>query len=294
MLKDASSKAIYGAQAANGVVIVTTKSENLLKSPSSATRATTTTQTPANELTPLGREGYLKGVRDVDWQNGYLAPDYTQENPDWTIDNSTALFPPLLEGFAEGTDYSWYDEVTDPGYITDHQLSVRGSGENTSYFPFRGLYRPERVDFERQYRRITARINIDTEITEWLTIGANTFGAFSDYSGESPNLNFVPQMSPLVTPRDENGELIINPLGDRRLNPFLQSASDDRDLRNSLSGIFYANVRIPQIEGLSYRVNFSNNYRWMRWPVPIPLTPGNRAALLKSTAQRMTSCWTTL
>lgn len=262
VLKDASSKAIYGAQAANGVVIITTKSGKSAQKPVISYSGSYTTQTPANELTPLGRAGYLKGVRDVDWENGYLAPDYTQENPDWTIDNNTALFPPLLEGFADGTDYSWYDEVTDPGYITNHHLSIKGSGPNTSYFLSGGYTDQKGWILNDKYRRITARINVDTEITDWLTVGANTFGSFSDYSGESPILSLIPQMSPLVTPRDENGELIVNPLGDQRLNPFLQSASDDRDLRNNLSGIFYANVRIPQIEGLSYRVNFSNNYRW--------------------------------
>ncbi|WP_373511169.1 SusC/RagA family TonB-linked outer membrane protein, partial [Persicitalea sp.] len=255
-------KAIYGAQAANGVILITTKSGKSAQKPVINYSGYYSTQSPANELTPLGRTGYLKGVRDVDWENGYLAPDYIQENPDWTIDNNTGLFPPILEGFANGTDYSWYDEVTDPGYITDHQLSVRGSTDKTSYF-LSGGYTDQKGWIQNdKYRRITARINVDTEIAEWLTIGANTFGSFSDYSGESPGLGSIPLMSPLVTPRDENGELIINPLGDNRLNPFLQSASDDRDLRNNLSGIFYANLRIPQIKGLSYRVNFSNNYRW--------------------------------
>ncbi len=43
---------------------------------------------------------------------------------------------------------------------------------------------------------------------------------------------------------------------------FETNFSDDRDLRNNLSGIFYGVVKIPQIKGLSYRVNFSNNYTW--------------------------------
>ena len=281
VLKDASSKAIYGAQAANGVIIITTKSGKSAQKPVISYAGSYTTQSPANELTPEGRAGYLRGVRDVDWQNGYLAPDYTQENPDWTIDNSTELFPPLLAGFAAGNDYNWVDEVTDPGYITDHQLSVRGSGPNTSYFLSGGYTEQRGWVLNDKYRRITARINVDTEINDWLTIGANTFGSFSDFSGESPNLGQLPQMSPLVTPYDEDGELVVNPLGDNRLNPFLQSASDDRDLRNSLSGIFYANVRIPQIEGLSYRVNFSNNYRWDALSNSSPFDAGQAGRAIK-------------
>ena len=281
VLKDASSKAIYGAQAANGVIIITTKSGKSAQKPVISYAGSYTTQSPANELTPLGREGYLKGVRDVDWQNAYLAPDYIQENPDWTIDEDTGLFPPLLEGFANGTDYNWVDEVTDPGFITDHQLSIRGSGPNTSYFLSGGYTEQQGWVLNDKYRRITSRINVDTEITDWLTIGANTFGSFSDYSGESPNLGQLPQMSPLVTPYDENGDLVINPLGDNRLNPFLQSASDDRDLRNSLSGIFYAQIRIPQIEGLSYRVNFSNNYRWDALSNSSPFDAGQAGRVIK-------------
>ena len=134
VLKDASSKAVYGAQAANGVVLITTKTGRTAQKPVINYSGYYATQSPANELTPLGREDYLKSVRDVDWENGYLAPDYTQENPDWTTENNTGLFPPLLEGLANGTDYNWYDEVTDPGYIADHQLSVKGSTDNTSYF----------------------------------------------------------------------------------------------------------------------------------------------------------------
>lgn len=261
VLKDASSKAVYGAQAANGVILITTKSGKTETKPVISYSTYYATQSPANELTMRGRDAYLKGVRDIDWQNAYTGPDYLQENPDWTIENNTGLFPPLLDGLANGTDYSWYDEVTDPGNISDHQLSVRGRSNNTSYFLSGGYTDQKGWILNDVYNRITARVNVDVDITDWLTLGANTFGSFSDYSGESPTFSELPQMSPLAIPRDENGELIVNPLGDNRLNPFLQSASDDRDLRNNISGIFYAKVKLP-LRGLSYRVNFSNNYRW--------------------------------
>ncbi len=281
VLKDASSKAVYGAQAANGVILITTKSGRQATKPVITYSGFYSTQSPANELTPWGREGFLQGVRDIDWQNSYLGPGYTQQNPDWTIENNTGLFPPLLEGFANGTDFNWYDEVTDPGYITDHQLSVRGSSEKSSYYLSGGYTDQEGWMLNDQYNRISARINFDVDITDWLTIGANTFGAFADRSGESPILSQLPQMSPLAAPRDANGEFIINPLGDLRLNPFLQSASDDRDLRNNLSGIFFARVKIPQIKGLSYRVNFSNNYTWDALSNSNPFDAGQSGRAIK-------------
>lgn len=132
----------------------------------------------------------------------------------------------MLEGLANGTDYSWYDEVTNPGYITDHQLSVRGRSDHTAYFLSGGYTDQEGWILNDNYNRISARINVAVDLTNWLTVGANTFGAFSDYSGESPNWSQLPQMSPLAAPRDENGELIINPLGDLRINLYIQAQSD--------------------------------------------------------------------
>lgn len=262
ILKDPSSKAIYGAQAANGVLLVSTKMGKRAQQPEVSYSGYYATQTPSNELTPQNRQQYLKSARDVDWENGYIAPDFTQPNPDWNPESNIPFFPPLLEGFQNGTDFNWYDEVTSPGYITDHHLSVRGGSERTSYLISGGLTRQSGWMLNDEYDRKTARVNIETDINDWLTIGGRTFGSFSDLSGESPTLSTISSMSPLATPRDEEGELIVNPLGNLALNPFLQSASDDKDLRNNLYGLFYASIDIPWIEGLNYRANFSNNYRW--------------------------------
>lgn len=274
VLKDASSKAIYGAQAANGVIIITTKTGKQAQKPTISYSGYIATQTPSTELTPLGREEYLRSARDVDWKRGYLAPDYLAENPDWTLQNNTGFFPPLIEGLNNGTDYNWYKEVTDPGYITDNQISIRGSSDKTSYFISGGYTDQTGWMLNDKFSRVTGRINLDTDITDWLVIGVNTFGSFTDYSGDSPEFNIIPTMSPLVTPYDENGEYVINPLGDFRLNPFLQAQSDNRDLRNNISGILYADVKIPPIKGLSYRINFSNNYRWSNFSTSSPYDGG--------------------
>ncbi|HSF55901.1 MAG TPA: SusC/RagA family TonB-linked outer membrane protein, partial [Algoriphagus sp.] len=282
VLKDASSKAIYGAQAANGVIIITTKTGRQSQKPVISYSGFVATQTPSTELKPLGREDYLKSARDVDWQRGYLAPDYLTENPDWTLQNNTGFFPPLIEGLNNGTDYNWYEEVTDPGHIVDHQISIRGSSEKTSYFISGGYTDQTGWMLNDKFNRVTGRINLDTDITDWLKIGVNTFGSFTDYSGESPEFNIIPTMSPLVTPYDEDGEFIINPLGDFRLNPFLIAQADNRDLRNNISGILYADVKIPQIEGLSYRLNFSNNYRWSNFSTSNPYDGGLAGRAQKS------------
>ncbi len=262
VLKDVSSKAIYGAQAANGVVLVTTKQQKGNRPTNITYSASYATQTPVNELQPLQREGYLKAARDVDWQNGYLGPDYTEENPAWTHANNTGFFPPVIAGLNDGTDFDWYNEVTGPGYIANHHVNITGGAGNTTFFVSGGYTDQEGWMLNDTYERFTGRVNLDIQITDWLKIGTNTFGSFSDFSGESPTLGTIARMSPLVTPRDANGDLIINPTGDLALNPFLISASDDLEERNNISGIFYGVITVPWIDGLSYRLNMSHNYRW--------------------------------
>ena len=263
VLKDPSSKAIFGAQAANGVILVTTKSGTKSSKPVFNYTGSYTTQTPSNELTLMNREQFIQRAFDVDWEASYLEPEFTELRPDWTYAD-VVTNPELRAGFENGTDYDWWDNATNPGYITDHNLSVRGTSGEVSYYLSGGYTKQQGFIINDEYERITARINIDNNILDWLTIGAQTFGSFSDHSGDSPDLNDVARIPPLVQARDEDGELILNPNGSNITNPFLASAADDFDNRNSLFGNFYVDVDAPFLEGLNYRLNFGNNYSWER------------------------------
>jgi hypothetical protein len=115
-----------------------------------------------------------------------------------------------------------------------------------------------------KFDRITTRINLENKLLKWFKVGAQTFGSFSDYSGVSPNLNGIVIMTPLVKPTDDEGNFILNPNQANTSNPFLISAANDFDKRNSLFGNFYEDIDVPFIEGLNYRLNFGNNYSWTR------------------------------
>jgi TonB-linked SusC/RagA family outer membrane protein len=93
-------------------------------------------------------------------------------------------------------------------------------------------------------------------------VGINTFGAFSDRSGESPNLQTFVLMSPLYTPVNADGGFILNPSGSSLTNPFLSVQSDDLSKSSNIGAQAYLSIDIPGIKGLNYRLNFNNNYRW--------------------------------
>ncbi|WP_373331217.1 SusC/RagA family TonB-linked outer membrane protein [Salmonirosea aquatica] len=263
VLKDPSSMAIYGAQAANGVILITTKGGQKATKPIFNYTGSYTTQTPSNTLHLLDRDGFIKKAGDVDWQKAFLAPDYTQPNPAFSYAD-VANDPPLRAGFENGTNYNWWDNTTNPGFIASHNLSVRGSGQEFSYFLSGGYTNQKGFVMNDKFKRITTRINIENKIFKWFRIGAQTFGSFSDYSGVSPALNGITIMSPLVQPTDAEGNYILNPNGTNNANPFLVAAADDFDKRNNLFGNFYANIDVPFVKGLSYRINYGHNYSWDR------------------------------
>jgi TonB-dependent SusC/RagA subfamily outer membrane receptor len=106
VLKDPSSMAIFGAQAANGVLLITTKGGQQSSKPVFNYSGSYTTQHPTNSLTLMDREGFLDKSARLDYKEAYVAPDYTVPNPDYSyIDVVNDV--PLREGYENGTDYDW-------------------------------------------------------------------------------------------------------------------------------------------------------------------------------------------
>lgn len=261
ILKDASSKAIYGAQAANGVILVTTKTGRKAAKPIFNYSGSFTTQSPANSLTFMNREEFIRKAYDVDWELAYEAPDYTQLKPDLEFSDYVTL-PEIRAGYENGNDFDWWDATTNPAYIHAHNLGVRGSSDNFSYFISGGYTQQRGFILNDEFERYTARINIENRIFDWFAIGTQSFVSLSDYSGDSPGLGALSRFTPLVTPYDEEGNYALNPTGGQLSNPFLTASADDLDKRNSLFGNFYVDLDIPFVNGLNYRLNFGNNYSW--------------------------------
>ncbi|ODS83058.1 MAG: SusC/RagA family TonB-linked outer membrane protein [Cytophagaceae bacterium SCN 52-12] len=260
VLKDASSKAIYGAQAANGVILITTKSRSRSEKPIITYSSYIASQTPTSDMRLRNREEKLQIIRDIYYKNAYLGPDYTQPNPDWTF-AQTELVPENMKGIDEGVDFDWWKALSNPGFLTDHALTINGSTQKTDYYLSGGFTKQKGFLMNDNYKRSSVRINLSTAITDWFTLGANTFGSFTDYSGIYPNMVAMRQTSPLVKPVDEKGEFIIFPTGATNLiNPFLAAQADNKDIKNRFNGTFYGIVKIPAVKGLEYRLNFSNDF----------------------------------
>lgn len=264
ILKDASSKAIYGAQAANGVILITTNSGSINEKYTVRYSGSVSFSEPTANYRLFNAEEIEEHIKGVYYTKAYLAPDYTTPNPDFSFFNDTELAIGTLEGMKNGVNFDWWKEVSRAPVATNHNISVSGgSSVATSYLSF-GYTDSKGILKNDDYRRYTARVNLTYNIQPWLTIGVIGNGTFADYSGNSPT-SFL-SMLPFNRCYDDDGNIIMNPktatpnIGAG--NPLLIMSADNKDLRNEIGGIAYAEIRFPWVDGLKYRANFNKTFTW--------------------------------
>lgn len=260
VLKDPSSKSIYGASAANGVILITTKKGKRGEKPLINFTSSYATQTPSNVLHPLTRDQFIQKNKDVNWKAAYLGPDYLTPNPAFILRNSIDVTQQA--GYDDGTAYDWYGAATNPGSLSDNQLSISNATEKTSFFLSGGYTNQKGYVINDKFARKSIRLNIETKATNWLTIGAQLFGGFNNYGdGVAPDIRSAQLYSPLNVPFDAANNYVLAP-NPSIPNPLLVTAINSFDHRNTLSGNFYATLDIPYISGLTYRIDYGNNYFW--------------------------------
>ncbi|SDL15606.1 TonB-linked outer membrane protein, SusC/RagA family [Catalinimonas alkaloidigena] len=260
VLKDASSAAIYGSQGANGVILITTKSaaKNLGKPIIEYNGTYSLQRLINNKLKRLDREGFITQLEDVYISQSRMGDDLTQTNPDFDV---VSIFrdESVAAGYVDGTNVDWWDLLSyDHPYIQNHNLSLRGRGDRSSYFISYGFTDQKNLVRNDTYQRHSLRINLDADVTNWLKLGTQSYFAASDFSGNNPGFGALNTFPALVNPYNTDGTLRRQVyLGG--INPLLYINNPDKDTRYNLNGNFYTIVSVPWVQGLSYRVNFSNN-----------------------------------
>ena len=155
ILKDAASAAIYGAQAGNGVVLITTKSGASSNGTSSITYDYKMT------LQTLGKKAELFNAED--WINYKKASGFDMDAT-------------LAQNNYDGTDTDWFDVVFGPSYSHQHGLSFQGSNNKGNYFASLNYALNDGIvkGDKDVYKRLSAQLNADYKIFDWITVGTNT------------------------------------------------------------------------------------------------------------------------
>ncbi|MFN2438492.1 MAG: SusC/RagA family TonB-linked outer membrane protein [Chitinophagaceae bacterium] len=157
ILKDASSTAIYGARAANGVVLITTKAGTRGKF----------------SINYNGFAGVKLLVHKIEMAPPNLFTLYSNEAA-----GVNTILTADITGSAD-----WYDELTRPAFLQNHNLSVSGGKNKYRYFLSGGYLKEQGALLDNDYRRITFRYNHDYIVSSKFKIGNNL--SFSDYASNN-------------------------------------------------------------------------------------------------------------
>jgi len=250
VLKDAGATAVYGARAANGVVIVTTKSgEGSV--PKIQISSLVGVQSPSRLIDMTGTNDYVKIFNEA------AVNDNALKNP--------LLHRPLITEDIRATlpDVDYVEEILRDGIIQSHSISVNGGGEGkTHYFLSGNYFDQEGVIKSSSYNRISGRINVDTEVKKWLKTGVNLnitrattdlIGSSGDGAGGNGGsvIRYAFFRTPAIPIYDANGDYTDKPerfdlFGDGYSPVGMLAYNNNKKISNRLFGKFFIDVSLAK------------------------------------------------
>lgn len=176
VLKDAAAASIYGAQAANGVVLITTK-----KGKKGATQTKVSVQ--EGIVQPLNLYEVMNSTQVATIKRAaYLNAGLNPANSDATYGNPE---DPNLP------NYDWVDELYRNGRLSIYDLNMSGGDEKTSFYVSGSYNKQEGQIIQSSYQRGTGRLNLTHRPNQRLTLGANLSLAYQRTLGTIADGNFV-------------------------------------------------------------------------------------------------------
>lgn len=301
VLKDASSAAVYGSRSAAGVVIINTKqgkSEKMTINFSAQLGLTDFTKT----IKPNTLDGFLQRRQDFQRRLNPGKPDAYYTNPNrlpngididtWQKYDASYQTDPTLtwltrlnlrdieqQNYLAGNTYDWFGESTRPGLRQNYNVNISGGIGKTKYYWSLGYTDNQGYMKGDEYKTIRSRVNADTQLAEYLTVGLNAQFNNKDESNVPISLTEVKEQSPLGQPYDENGQLKWYPHDDSGVskNPFLLYQHRDKfNVTQNLFANMYAELKLPF--GFSYKISFINRYEWQKnyYYDPSSIPSGNK------------------
>ncbi|MEX0647683.1 MAG: SusC/RagA family TonB-linked outer membrane protein [Balneolaceae bacterium] len=267
VLKDASA-AIYGAQAANGVILITTK-----RGQAGATQFSIDFNQGMNQPTRVPQMAdaatYLEMLNEIAEYRGNSAP-YSQER----IENHRQGTDPWLY-----PDTDWFAETLKPVSLqTRGDMSVSGGSETVKYYlSFGGLTEDGYYNNSAtRYNQYNIRSNIDGQITDNVTLGFDVTGRFEDRNYPTRSAGNIFRMVmrgkphlPAYWPNGLPGPDIE--YGDNPVVVGTPETGYNNDERYYFQSNLSLNVEIPAVQGLSFRSNiaYDKNFREQSvWQTP--------------------------
>ena len=259
VLKDASAAAIYGSRGANGVVIITTKRGHRDR-----------IEVDVNMYT---------GVQEVTSPPRMLnASQYAAMNNEARTNAGEPINPAFSDPTALADSADWIDAIFRRAPMQNYSASIRGGNENLRYNLSGGLTRQDGVIISSGFERKSFRLNLDSDVMEWLEVGNSLSYSLSQFQNEGGGHLVGMAMNNLPTqPVYRNGEFsgpegIAAFDGDEENPVGLAAINNHSEDKHRVLNNFFA-VMEP-VDGLRFRSefgldlaferirNWSQRYQW--------------------------------
>ncbi len=288
VLKDASSAAIYGAQAANGVILITTKKGTRSGQPkltydgyvgvqktgkrydvlNSMDRVNLEWDAKASNYALLGSNELPSHVQFGTGERPSIPNYLTQSGAGGRTDINPGDYNYPGTTYAPFSDTNWWDEVDRAAMIQNHQVGLSGGTEKGQYNLSANYFKQDGTVIDSYYQRYQVRANTSFNVRDWLRVGENLTYAFTKDNGlnssgaESNPYSWTYRASPYVPVYDIAGNFagskfagtgnFQNPVANQKRN------KDNYYTHNRVFGNLWAEADI--IKGLTFRTNFGLDY----------------------------------
>jgi len=261
ILKDASAAAVYGSRSGNGVILIESKKGSSING-----------KPTFNFNTSYGTSSELKRLKVYDAQG------YMQRLNDILNDAGTVVTPELTSNYLQAIEKANYNAtpdhqatLADPyslfrqnGSNAKTSLSVSQRTDKMSYYLAGSMTDQKGVIVNDKFKQYTLRLNLESNVTNWLTLGIKSYYSYRDYpgariygnAGNNGSSSYL--ISPFANVKNADGSYIMFPQTTTSfVNPFLMRPTEAYDRSNNLNAILYGTVKLPWVDGLSYTATYS-------------------------------------
>ncbi|HEX2627997.1 MAG TPA: SusC/RagA family TonB-linked outer membrane protein, partial [Chitinophagaceae bacterium] len=256
VLKDASATAVYGSRGANGVVLVTTKKGTTGKARISAN----------------SYYGISQNTGFPDFMNSIQYRDFRREanrritlagiNPggSWITDaNDGLLFNAAeLTNINNGVYTNYFDEIFVDGSQQEHQVSASGGSDKTKIYLSLGYFKEEGIFRRDDLNRYSGRVSVDQTLGKIAKAGMQFQFTYYNANARMNPLDEASKVSPFSTAFDQNGAIILSPMGEAaRWNPLIDDQPNIKAINNSNTSrtLGVAFLELTPFKGFSARSN---------------------------------------
>lgn len=280
VLKDASSTAIYGSRAGNGVIIVTTK-KGKTGAPKVTYSGTATVQTLATDYDMLNASDFM-----------IQSNRYQKEQ--WMKDNGIGIYGGKSEAQASSpytprytdaqianpaNNTNWFDEITRTGFQTQHNVSINGGTEMTKYLVSGNFFKQDGVVKNNGMERFTGRVNLEQQVSKYVKVGVNMTLSRNQMdnvplgSGQNENASIMvaaAQFNPILAIKDADGEYVLNSEAAFLPNPVSLLEITDKTIKERLLATSF--IEIKPIQDLTLKANLGIDRNYQKHKVYLPKT----------------------